>query len=101
MKRHLNIRIFGLVQGVFFRDSARGKAEELGIKGFVRNERDDSVYLEVEGEEKAVEQFLAWCRKGPTLASVKRVEAEEGTLKDFREFLVLRYNDPTETFTTT
>ncbi|MBI2506744.1 MAG: acylphosphatase [Candidatus Colwellbacteria bacterium] len=45
--RHLNIRVFGQVQGVFFRDSTRRKAEELGIKGFARNEPDWKLKKEI------------------------------------------------------
>ncbi|MEX2033246.1 MAG: acylphosphatase, partial [Candidatus Colwellbacteria bacterium] len=43
--RHLRIKVLGRVQGVFFRDSVRQKAEEWGIKGFARNEPDESVYV--------------------------------------------------------
>jgi acylphosphatase len=60
----LNIKIFGQVQGVFFRGSAKQKAQDLGITGFVRNVLG-AVYIEAEGSEEALEQFLGWCRHGP------------------------------------
>ena len=63
--QHLNIRISGKVQGVFYRASAVKEAERLNIKGFARNEPDDSVYIEAEGDEDALESFLSWCAKGP------------------------------------
>ena len=47
--KHLSIHVSGKVQGVFFRASAKGKAEELNIKGNVRNNADGSVSIEVEG----------------------------------------------------
>jgi len=50
MKKHVNITVKGRVQGVGFRYSAMEAAEELGIKGFVRNMPDGSVYIEAEGE---------------------------------------------------
>jgi acylphosphatase len=85
---HLNIRIFGQVQGVFFRDSAREKAEELGIAGFARNEPDGSVYIEAEGREGDLEQFLNWAKSGPDWAKVEKVESLPGGLKNFSSFVV-------------
>ena len=76
MTKHLIIKIFGRVQGVGFRYAAREKAAKWGIAGTVRNEPDGSVYAEMEGEEEALRKFLAWCRKGPWLAKVERVEEE-------------------------
>jgi len=77
MTKHLNIKVFGRVQGVFFRYSAQRKIKELGIKGFARNEPDGSVYIEVEGEEAQLKEFVEWCHKGPPLAHVDRVEVQE------------------------
>ena len=89
MKGHLNIKIYGLVQGVFFRHSAQKEAEKLGLKGFARNEPDGAVYLEAEGEEKDLEKFLEWCRKGPPLAQVQKVESGfSRELKNFKEFTI-------------
>ncbi len=68
------IRVRGRVQGVFFRDSARRKAKKFGIQGIARNERDGSVIIEAEGEEHALQQFIAWCRKGPPFARVDAVD---------------------------
>ena len=70
------IRVFGKVQGVFFRRSAREEARRLGLTGFARNEPDGSVYLEVEGEDAALAQFAAWCDTGPPGARVERVDVE-------------------------
>lgn len=86
MVKHLNIRISGGVQGVFFRASTCEKAQEFNIKGFVRNESDGSIYIEAEGEEKKLTQFLNWCHRGSPLARVDKVETHEATLKSFLEF---------------
>lgn len=72
--KHLNIKIYGQVQGVFFRISAQKEAEKLRITCSARNEPDGSVYIEVEGEEGSLEKFVKWCHKGPTLARVEKVE---------------------------
>ena len=50
MKR-INIHVYGLVQGVFFRYTTRKIARNLGITGIVKNLPDGSVYIEAEGPE--------------------------------------------------
>lgn len=67
----------GVVQGVSFRWFTRQEAERLGLVGWVRNERDGSVRLEVQGPERDVEELLAWIRHGPTHARVVDVEVSE------------------------
>ena len=90
MRRHLNIKIHGRVQGVFFRHSAKQKAKELAIKGFAQNEPDGAVYIEAEGEEINLKQFLDWCRRGPTFARVEKVESEfKSELQNFNEFVII------------
>ena len=88
MLKHLNIRIAGRVQGVFFRDAARQKAEELGVCGFARNEPDSTVYIEAEGEENDLGDFVKWCKEGPRLAKIDKVEIKESELKNFSNFSV-------------
>ncbi len=84
--KHLNIKISGFVQGIFFRLTAKEKAEKLDIRGFSRNQPDGSVYIEAEGDEKSLSEFIKWCHQGPSLAKVEKVEISEGLLKHFSEF---------------
>lgn len=77
MKIHYSILVTGKVQGVFYRASARNKAESLNITGFAQNQRDGSVLIEAEGDETALLEFVTWCRKGPTNAVVKDVAVTE------------------------
>ena len=86
---HLNIKIFGKVQGVFFRETAKVKANTLEITGFIKNEPDGSVYIEAEGEDRAIDEFVKWCKIGPQTAKVEGVETELADYKNFREFLIL------------
>lgn len=90
MKRHVSILVSGRVQGVFYRASAKAKADELGITGFVQNLNDGSVYIEAEGTDKALEQFKNWCSSGPPRAHVERVDIKEGGMQNFTSFAVLR-----------
>jgi len=87
--KHLKIKIRGRVQGVGFRYAAKKEADALGVVGYARNEDDASVFIEAQGTNGQLEQFLAWCRKGPWLAKVERMEHEEGQAKeDFKEFRI-------------
>ncbi len=88
MKRHLDICIFGNVQLVGFRFTAKMKADRFSISGFARNKSDGSVYIEAEGHSKHLERFVKWCEKGPMFARVKRVEIKEGELKKFSGFKI-------------
>jgi acylphosphatase len=90
MKRHLSILVSGRVQGVFYRASAKTKADELGLMGFVQNLPDGKVYIEAEGSNENLDQFKAWCSEGPPRAQVERVEITEGELKNYTSFGVLR-----------
>lgn len=86
--KHLNINVYGLVQGVFFRASAKEEADKLNLTGFAKNMPDGSVYVEAEGEENNLEKLIKWCNKGPLMAQVDEVEVSEGSLKDFKEFRI-------------
>lgn len=89
MKEHLAVKIYGKVQGVFFRHSAREKALELALFGFIRNEPDGTVYAEAEGEAEDLKLFLEWCHKGPEAAKVEKVESDFGKeLKKFDGFII-------------
>lgn len=76
MKKNVTLKIYGEVQGVGFRDATYWQARKLSVFGFVMNELDGTVYVEAEGDGAAIEEFLAWCRKGPITAKVDRVEIE-------------------------
>ncbi|MFN7085396.1 MAG: acylphosphatase [Burkholderiales bacterium] len=84
--RHL--LIFGRVQGVGFRFHSERKALELGVTGWVRNRRDGSVEIMVQGKPEAVEAMIAWARRGPASARVSEVRITEGS-GEFVEFLTL------------
>ena len=70
------LRIYGRVQGVFFRNWTADKARALGVRGWVRNRLDGSVELVADGEEEAVEALVAACLVGPPAAKVERIEVE-------------------------
>lgn len=78
------------MQGVWFRDSTRRKASELGISGFVRNERDGSVFIEAEGAPESLNKLIEWCREGPPNAKVEDVATEQASLRNYAGFEIRR-----------
>ena len=73
------VTVSGRVQGVFFRETARRRAESARVAGWVRNTANGSVEAVFEGEPRAVERLVDWCREGPRGARVEWVDvaAEE------------------------
>ncbi|RDC57570.1 acylphosphatase [Pedobacter chinensis] len=90
--KHINIKVTGKVQGVFFRASTKAVADQMGIKGFIKNEKDGSVYIEAESELFILDAFIDWCKEGPEKAVVENVEMSDGELKNFRNFEVVKKN---------
>lgn len=82
------LRVSGRVQGVSFRAGAQREARRLGLAGFARNEADGTVAIEVEGDEPALDAFVAWCRVGPRGARVERVEVGAGVAEGSEGFTV-------------
>lgn len=70
------LKVYGKVQGVGFRFYTQKEALELGLKGFVQNKPDGSVYIEAEGESDKLERFILWCEEGPSWARVTKVEKQ-------------------------
>lgn len=69
--------ITGVVQGVSFRWYTLQEAERLGLTGWVRNDPDGSVRLEVQGPISRVDELHTWLHDGPTHAHVDEVSVRE------------------------
>ena len=88
-RERAHVYISGEVQGVFFRDSARKKAEQLGLAGWVRNVPDGRVEALFEGPPERVREMIQWCKEGPPPAMVEDVDAEfEAPQEDLEGFEV-------------
>ena len=70
------IRVFGLVQKVYFRVSTQRKATALELTGWVRNRLNGSVEIFAYGNEKKIEELIQWSQTGPQTARVDRIEFE-------------------------
>ena len=66
--------ISGRVQGVFFRDSVRRRAESASVSGWVRNTPEGTVEAVFEGDPSSVDEMIELCRRGPSRADVAAVE---------------------------
>ncbi|MBU1032478.1 MAG: acylphosphatase [Patescibacteria group bacterium] len=88
MIKHLILKLHGRVQDVFFRESAKQKADELGLVGSVSNDADDTVLIQAQGEERALQKFTAWCKQGPEHAQVTDVDVREGEMRNYSGFKV-------------
>ena len=88
--KHLDITVKGKVQGVFFRAGAKAVADQLGVKGFVKNEPNGDVFIAAEADDMFLEMFLEWCHEGAEHAVVTAVESHEGELKNYRNFEVVK-----------
>lgn len=84
------ITVIGKVQGVYYRQSARQKAQELGITGFVKNLPNGDVMLIATGNTEQLNALVAWCRKGPPAARVTNVQVIEEEAHHYDSFTISR-----------
>jgi acylphosphatase len=91
MLQSISITVSGKVQGVFYRQSTREKAQELGITGWVKNMPDDTVHILASGTKEQLDELVSWCRQGPPKASVTDVAVTDQPLQSFSGFTIERY----------
>ena len=85
IRSHLIIE--GTVQGVWFRESTRREAVQLGISGWVKNLSDGTVEVLAEGLDEQVKELIFWCHQGPPYAEVFKVyENREQWQGEFKSF---------------
>lgn len=87
----LSIIVAGKVQGVWYRQSTKEKALELGITGEVSNQADGTVKIIATGTEEQLSLFTDWCKHGPPKANVTNIDVKELPLQSFKSFTIERY----------
>jgi acylphosphatase len=85
------IQVSGRVQGVWYRAKTKEQADQLGVKGWVRNRPDGRVEAHLEGEEENVDRLIAWMQVGPTLARVDELDEAATELENLTSFEIKRY----------
>ena len=86
----IRLTIKGKVQGVFYRATAKDVADQLGIKGWVKNRPDKNVEIKATASEEILQKFINWCKQGPPKATVDDVIVEELGLEEFNGFSIIR-----------
>jgi len=76
MLKCAKLKIFGRVQGVFFRDHTQEKAQQLSVCGWVRNASDGTVEAQIEGSQDSCDTMIAWFHEGSPSAQVEKVQVE-------------------------
>ncbi len=67
-------RIFGHVQGVWYRAWTVEQAEKRGLDGWVRNCSDGTVEALFSGPAKKVSEMVEVCHEGPPAANVTEIQ---------------------------
>ncbi len=86
----LSIIVSGKVQGVWYRQSTKEKAMELGITGEVCNQPDSTVKIIATGTKELLSLFTEWCNQGPPRAKVTNLDVKELPVQSFKSFTIER-----------
>ena len=74
MEARIHVLVSGKVQGVFYRANTRLLANELGVKGWIKNLQDGNVEIIAEGRKNALDKLIEFCNRGPVGAKVENVD---------------------------
>jgi acylphosphatase len=91
MLQTIEINVSGKVQGVFYRQSAKEKALEFGIKGKVMNLDNGEVQIIATGTKEQLDKLTDWCKKGPVKAKVTNIDIRQLALQSFADFTIVRF----------
>jgi len=83
-------RVFGRVQRVGYRRFVLDSAQELGVAGYVRNERDGSVTVFAQGDEAVLERFVERLKSPPPPAQVRSVDVRDVAPKPRLKYFVIK-----------
>lgn len=86
--KHLNITVMGYVQGVGFRYYVYRNAVRIGITGYVKNLFNGNVFIECEGSESQLEEFINITKCGPISSDVTNIDIESDELQNHKEFQI-------------
>ena len=87
----IHLVISGKVQGVFYRASAKERADKLKINGWIKNTKEGDVEVLASGSNENLSKFAEWCKKGPSGANVTNVAVTNMDEKPEQGFKIVRY----------
>ncbi len=92
MKKAAKFVVRGTVQGIFFRQFVKEHADDLKLRGFVRNLEKGEIEIVVEGESESIKRLSDFLSSGPAHAQIRDVRSEERKWSgDFSEFKIIRF----------
>jgi len=92
MKKSVKFTINGTVQGVFFRQFCKEKADSLALKGYVRNLESGDVEVLVEGDKDKIEEIFKILKQGPPHAQIRDIKIEEKRWSgEFKDFTIMKF----------
>lgn len=86
MRKEAILKIYGNVQGVFYRDFSEKCAHELALVGWVKNMPDGSVKMCLHGDEDIIKEMIARCYDGSPASQVKKIHIEWKNIDSEKEF---------------
>ena len=86
----IRVYLTGAIQGVFFRKFLKEKADELGIRGYVRNLEDGRIEIVAEGKDNAIDEMWGVCQKGNPHTEIKDIQMEKLTHQGFDGFKIMK-----------
>jgi len=84
----VHIVVRGRVQGVWYRNSAKARASELKLAGWVRNCPDGTVEIHAQGNRENLDRFIEWCKQGPPTAEVTGLDTTPASVEGMETFQV-------------
>jgi len=92
MKKAAKLTIQGTVQGVFFRQFCKDKADTLALRGYVRNLESGEIEVFVEGDKEKIEEMYKTLKQGPPHAQIRNIKVEEKKWSgEFKEFGIMKF----------
>ena len=82
--------VTGRVQGVGFRWFVEKHATDIGLRGYTSNLDDGRVEVYAIGTAKQQDELMGWLHRGPAMAEVRGVAAEEAALEKVSGFRIAR-----------
>jgi DNA ligase D-like protein (predicted 3'-phosphoesterase) len=86
--RAIRVVIAGSVQGVGLREATRRRADQLGVRGWVRNEDDGTVALHAEGPSAGIDALVAFLASGPRGAGVAELSVHDVRVEGHEQFAI-------------
>ena len=84
--KSIKILVSGKVQGVFFRDSTRRKAMELGLNGYAKNMPNGDVEVVAQGNEDKINSLIDFIKNNPGHSKVENIKISNKITENFKTF---------------